>query len=148
MWRALVLVHALAACVLAGAAVHHAVVGWGQLCGRPRTRLARLYARITLLCYALVFASGAFAYPRFRHLVRAAYMDRFTSWASALFELKENLASLGFPLASGVFLLSRRLHPDSTRAELRAYACLVAALAALIAFNLVSGLLITMSKAS
>ena len=53
--------------------------------------------------------SGGLVYPRYRYFVRGLYLDRYAPWASNLFDFKENLATLGLPLAIGAFVLAREL---------------------------------------
>lgn len=140
----LLVLHALCAAALCGAAVHQGVVAWLALRGRPRPRLLRLYGLVSLCLYCVTLLFGALLYPRYRIFIRMLYLDRHAPWAANLFDLKENLATLGVPLAIGAFLLSRdaaALRED--RAAARLHALLALGLAALCLFNLISGLLCT-----
>lgn len=108
----LIVLHALLALVLGGSSVHQAVIATQALRGRPLPgRLARLYSLIALCAYAATLLSGALVYPRYRYFVRGLYLDRYAPWASNLFDFKENLATLGLPLAIGAFMVARELAP-------------------------------------
>ncbi|MCS6915918.1 MAG: hypothetical protein RMK29_07945 [Myxococcales bacterium] len=140
----LLVLHALCAVALGGASVHQASVAILALRGRFRPRLARTYGTVSLWLYGATLLWGALLYPRYRIHVRAAYLDAHAPWAANLFDLKENLATLGLPLAVGTFLLSRdmaQLRQD--REALWLYGVLALLLAALCLFNIVSGLLCT-----
>lgn len=151
--RPLLLLHMLAAIVLGGSSVHHAVIAVLALRGRPpRLRLARLYSLIALLAYLATITSGGLLYPRYRYFVRGLYLDRHAPWASNLFDFKENLATLGLPLAVGALIVARdlRLHLQSAgekkeidRQTLVLYGFLALGTAAISLFNLVAGILCT-----
>ena len=89
---------------------------------------------------------GALAYPTFRYHVRGLYLDRHAVWASNLFEMKENLAVVGLPLAVGALLMSRVMNPAQDRHARVRYAAMVFLQTAIVWFNVVSGLLITMVR--
>jgi hypothetical protein len=108
----LIVLHALLALVLGGSSVHQAVIATRALRGGALPgRLARLYYLIALCAYAATLLSGALVYPRYRYFVRGLYLDRYAPWASNLFDFKENLATLGLPLAIGAFMVARELAP-------------------------------------
>jgi hypothetical protein len=144
--RLLVLLHAAAAIVLVGASTHNSLVALGSLRGRPKPRLTRIYAATVLGAYAATFALGSLAYPTYRYHVRGLYFDRYEVWASNLFDIKENFASIGLPLVIGAFLLSRVLEARRDRAVLAGYASFVFLSTIIVWFNVISGLLITMAK--
>ena len=144
--RALVVVHALAAIVLVGAATHHALVALGYLRGAFKVRLGRIYAATVAVTWLVTFALGLVAYPAFRVAVREVYMDRHEPWASNLFDLKEHLAALGIPLVLGVLALSRVIDPKLDRGLARTYAVMTMLVAAIVWFDVISGLAITMVK--
>lgn len=143
----------LAAIVLGGSSVHHAVIAVLALRGRtPRLRLARLYSLVALLAYLATLTSGGLLYPRYRYFVRGLYLDRHAPWASNLFDFKENLATLGLPLAVGALIVARdlRLHlkssPDEKtidRQTLMLYGFLALGTATISLFNLIAGILCT-----
>ncbi len=144
--QGLVLLHALVALALCGACTHHLVVAVGYLRGVYRVGLGRIYALVTACCYAAVFILGLTAYPSYRYFVRGLYFDRHVVWASNLFDIKENYAALGLPLALTLLLLSRSFEPSRDKALVAPYTVLVACVFALVWFMGISGLLITMQR--
>jgi hypothetical protein len=144
--RFLIVIHAAAAIVLVGSSTHHAIVSIGYLRGVYKVRLGRIYAATVAVTWFVTFGLGSLAYPTFRYSVRALYMDRYEPWASNLFDIKENCAALGIPLVIGVFLLSRVIDPRADRDLARAYAAMVLLAAAIVWFDVASGLLITMTR--
>jgi hypothetical protein len=148
--RPLIILHLVAAVVLGGASVHHAVIAVLALRGkRPRLRLARLYALVSLLAYLATVTSGSLLYPRYRYFVRGLYLDRYAPWASNLFDFKENLATLGLPLAIGALIVARDLHRhapkdgERDRQALILYGFLALGTATIAIFNLLAGVLCT-----
>ncbi len=144
--RFVVVLHALTAIVLVGAATHHALVAIGYLRGVFKVRLARIYSATVALTWIVTFVLGLLAYPAFRVTARALYMDRYESWASDLFDIKEHLAALGIPIVLGVFALSRVIEPKTDRGLARTYAVMTVMVAAIVWFDVISGLVITMVK--
>jgi hypothetical protein len=144
--RVLVVLHAVAAIVLVGAATHHALIAIGYLRGVYKVRLARIYAPTVAVTWLVTLVFGLLSYPTFRYATRALYLDRYEPWASNLFDLKEHTAALGVPLVIGTFVLSRVIDPKQDRALARAYAAMVVLVAAIVWFDVLSGLLITMAK--
>jgi hypothetical protein len=148
----LVVVHGVAAAVLAGAATHLARATLGRLRGRPAWPRESLLAAVTGLTYVLVFGLGLMLYPTYRVRVRAEYLDaprmvaaeagtraRLRAEATKrpvpvlgppprlghvarLFDIKEHWTALGLPVALGLLLLRRRAGADATRPLLRLYA--------------------------
>ena len=144
--RLLLLLHAAGAIVLVGASTHHFLIALGYLRGRFKVRLGRIYAITVAIAYGVTFLLGALVYPSFRYLVRGLYLDRYDVWASNLFEMKENLAVLGLVTAIGALILSRSMDPALDRHTRFGYAMFVFTQTAVVWFNVVSGLLITMAK--
>jgi hypothetical protein len=144
--RLLVLLHAAAAIVLIGATTHHAIVAIGYLRGKPKLRLGRIYAAIIAASYAITFAFGLLVYPAFRYHTRALYLDRYERWAANLFDMKENFAALGIPLVIAIFVLSRRMNPTEDRLLVGPYVGFALITAAIVWFNVIAGLLITMTR--
>ena len=135
--------HALCALALLGSSIHQAIVALGTIGsrGRSRPRLSRIYGWVCLLCYLGTMLFGSLVYPRYRYFVRALYLDRHAPWAANLFDLKENLATIGLPLCIGAFLLSRR---PAEEPEIRVlYGCFALGTALICLFNVVAGLLCT-----
>jgi hypothetical protein len=116
----------------------------------PRLGLSRLYALVALIAYTLTMLSGALLYPRYRYFVRGLYLDRHAPWASNLFDFKENLATLGLPLAFSAWILARDLEQhlgkdkDSRdRAALLVYGFFALGTAVISLFDLIAGFLTT-----
>ena len=106
----LVVVHSLSAIVLCGASVHQALLAVLLVQQRPvRSRSLRLYGWTTLLAYLSTLTAGALLYPRYRVVIRALFLDRHAPWAANLFDFKENLATIGLPLAIGALLIAQPL---------------------------------------
>ncbi len=145
--RPLVLLHAVSAMVLVGASTHATVVTVGTMRGRSRERLARLYASVVAIAYLTTMLLGALAYPTYRYRVRGLYFDRYAAWASCLFDIKENFATLGLPLVLGALFLRRSISLESERHLLGVYAFLVVTSTAIIWFDVLSGLLVTLERA-
>jgi hypothetical protein len=144
--RFLVLLHAAASVVLVGACTHHFLIALGYLRGTYKVKLGRIYAAIIAIAYPVTMLFGALAYPTYRYHVRALYFDRHAAWASNLFDIKENFASIGLPLAIGAFVLSRVIEPRQDRSLVFGYFVAVTLVAAIVWFNVVSGLLLTMER--
>jgi hypothetical protein len=144
--RLLVVLHAMAAIVLVGASTHHTIIAWGHLRGRLKVRLARIYGATVAIAYAVTFVLGLLAYPAFRYEVRALYLDRYEVWASNLFDTKENFAALGLPLVILALVLSRTMDPEQDRAVARGYFACVALACAIVWFDVISGLAISLTR--
>lgn len=147
--RPLLVLHALSAMALLGAAVHLLVYAWPYLAGRPvRARAERRFTAILLAAFAATFATGALAYPNYRVNVRAAFLEARSPEVTRLFDLKENWATLGLALAGALFWMRRRIDPRAEPVKARVYVALAALTAALVLFNVVAGLLIVMHGAA
>ncbi len=144
--RVLLLGHAAAAIVLIGSSTHQSLTVIAALRGNVRARLLRIYAATMLIAYAITFSFGALVYPTFRYHVRAIYLDRHAAWASNLFDMKENFAALGLPLVVGAFFLGRVFTATASRAILTSFAACVFLTTAIVWFDVIAGLLITMAR--
>ncbi len=144
--KLLVLLHAAAAIVLVGATTHHAIVAIGYLRGKPKPRLGRIYAATIAVTYAITFGFGLLVYPTFRYHTRALYFDRYERWASNLFDMKENFAALGIPPVLAILVLSRVMNPKEDKLLIGPYAAFALLVAAIVWFDVISGLLITMTR--
>ena len=144
--RFLLLLHAAGAIVLVGASTHHFLIALGYLRGRFKVRLGRIYAITVAIAYGVTFLLGALVYPSFRYLVRGLYLDRHEIWASNLFEMKENLAVVGLVISIAALILSRAMDPSLDRHTRIGYAAFVFTQTAIVWFNVVSGLIITMAR--
>ena len=131
--------HAVAAGALTGSVTHLALVVWRARRGRAQPRLQRLYPAVALGCYLAVYSLGSAIYPRYRVAVRAEWLDEHAAWASVLFDLKENLATLLGPLVLAAVVLSRA--EDPARPSRALLGC-ATAVALGVWFNAVSGLLV------
>jgi len=144
--RLLVVLHAAAAIVLIGSTTHHALIAVGYLRGRNKVRLGRIYAATLSVAYTVTFVLGLCAYPTFRYHVRALFLDRYEPWASNLFDTKENFAALGLPIVVLVFVMSRVIDVKEDRLLVRMYAACALLLAAIVWFDVFSGIMITMAR--
>jgi hypothetical protein len=156
----LVVIHALSSIVLCGASVHQALLAVQLVRRQPvRPSLLQTYALTTLGAYLSVMISGALLYPRYRVVIRALFLDRQAPWAANLFDFKENLATLGLPLAIGALLMARPLsaappsiartatnqapEPAATRVVVAMYCFLTVGTALICLSNVIAGLLCT-----
>jgi hypothetical protein len=144
--KALVLLHAAAAIVLVGASTHNFLITVGYLRGDYKVRLGRIYAATVAVAYVVTFVLGALSYPTYRYWARGLYLDRYAIWASNLFDMKENFAAIGLPLALGAWALGRVMEPRDEPQLLPGYAVMVTLTAVVVWFNVISGLLITMTR--
>jgi hypothetical protein len=144
--RLLVVLHAAAAIVLIGSTTHHALIAIGYLRGRYKVRLGQIYAATLAVAYVVTFGLGLLAYPTFRYHVRALFFDRYETWASNLFDTKENFAALGLPLVVAMFVMSRAMDVKQDRVLVRAYVAFALLVAAIVWFDVISGLAITMAR--
>lgn len=142
--RPLLLLHALVAVVLGGASTHLALVSVRMLRGNLSLgRLARVYAVVIGVSYVIAFAVGLLMYPHYRYVVRGLYLDRYEPWASNLFDIKENLAALGLPLALALAVVGARFEPAREQALVKWLAFLACAVWAVSIAAALSGFLIT-----
>jgi hypothetical protein len=144
--KLLVLLHAAAAIVLLGSSTHHSVVTVGYLRKSYKPRLGRIYAAVVAAAYTATVVLGGLAYPTYRYHVRGLYLDRYAVWASNLFDIKENCATLGLPLALCAFVLSRVMNPKEDRPLLPGYALMVFLATGIVWFNAIAGFLVTLVK--
>ena len=144
--RLVVVLHAAAAIVLIGSTTHHTLIAIATLRDRPRPQLMRIYAAVAAIAYGITFILGALAYPTYRYHVRGLYLDRHAPWASNLFDIKENFASIGLPLVIGALVLSRIMDPVEDRPMRLGYAVMVLGTAIIVWFNVFAGLFITLAK--
>ena len=116
------LAHAIAACVLVGAATHCALVLRNP---SPSQRLARLYPSVMAAAWSVAFALGALLYPRYRVEVRERFLDQHARWAAILFDVKENGALLLAPLVLALWARTRSIR-DAREASKLAWAVAIA----------------------
>lgn len=116
LMKLLLLLHAVVAVALAGAATHNGLRGLRGLKEElTPSRLDALYPRAVFWLYLGAVVLGSFLYPTFRLEVREAYLDEALPLATGLFELKEHLVALGL----GALVIQRTLatRPERTAAE-------------------------------
>ena len=147
--RVFVVLHALVALALGGASTHLALVTYGLYRHDPppkaKLRLARIYSQTVGWLFIAVVILGSFAYPAYRYRVRGLYLDRHAPWAANLFDFKETLAALALPIAIALIVLGRRYEPADR--DVRAlFAFCAGAVFCTVAFNIVSGLVITLVR--
>ncbi len=141
--KLLLVAHLAASIVLVGATTHHAWQMRALLRGTGRPRLERVWARTVAVAFVAVYALGAVLYPTYRYHVRALFLDRYFPSMSNLFDIKENLATIALPLALALGALGGRLTHDDTDKPFRpVYASMSWFVAAVVWFNVVSGVLI------
>ena len=144
--KVLLIVHALVAMALLGAATHLVIVAWrlwrGERTAR-RVRLLRIYSQVIGASFATAFLLGAILYPIYRVRVRAEYLDHVAPWATNLFDLKEHAAAIALALAVLLFFAGRRLVLPGDARLLPVLAGCAAGLWALILFATVAGLYVT-----
>jgi hypothetical protein len=145
--KPLLVLHALCAFALFGACTHQAIVAISIWRGRLHLgRLARLYAQLIGALFIAAFAIGLLMYPHYRYHVRGLYLDRYAPSISNLFDMKENLLALGLPLAVALFAIGRRFEPREEPLLTPVFAFCALSLWALVAFGIVSGLVVTSVK--
>ncbi len=144
--KLLVLLHAVGAMALVGSCTHHGVITLRVARAGLNGPLDRLYSQVTAVSYAVTFVLGALAYPTYRFHVRAQYLDEHAPWAVALFEVKENVASVGLALCIGAFVTSRLTDPAQAQPAVRGHRALVLGTTAAVWFEVISGLLITLVR--
>lgn len=141
--KLLLVAHLVLSIVLVGAATHHAWQMRALLRGTGSRRLERLWARTVAASFLAVYALGALLYPTYRYHVRALFLDRYAPSMSNLFDIKENLATIALLLALALGALGGRLTSDVEDRPLRpVYASISWFVAAVVWFNVVSGVLI------
>ena len=142
--RPLLVLHACVALAAAGATTHLAIVGVRLARGELQlARLTRIYAQVIGATYVVAFALGLLMYPHYRYVVRGLYLDRYEPWASNLFDIKENLAALGLPLAAALFFVGRKLEPSRERAVVTWVAVSGIAVWLVVVTTAVAGLIVT-----
>lgn len=144
--KPLVLLHAVLSIVLVGATTHHSLATYAYVKGRSGPGPSRIHAATVGVVYLLTMIVGALAYPTYRYYVRALYLDRYEPWASNLFDIKENLATVGLPLAVAAWWLSRFLGTDEDRLIRFGYSVMAVLVTAIVWVNVVAGLLVTIER--
>jgi hypothetical protein len=79
--------------------------------------------------------------------VRALFLDRHHPMIANLFDIKENLATIALPLAFALGVLGGRLGDPDDAPYRPVYAAMSAFVAAVVCFDVVSGVLIVSYRA-
>jgi hypothetical protein len=121
-YEILLLAHLFATFVLVGSMTHNLLIVFSYLHGRfSRQKLEKLYAKVSLWAYVIVYVIGALIYPAFRVYIRGSYFDPKIPWATGLFEVKEHWAAVGLALFFVYYFLRKTFQPDSEREKLFLY---------------------------
>jgi hypothetical protein len=111
----LLFIHLLLGAALSASLLGEAVAGIALLQRGSGLRWFRILASSSVLTYLAEAAIGLVNYPPYRIDVRAHYLDRAAPWATRLFDVKENLVLIAFPLVAGAWFLSRSFDPERDR---------------------------------
>ncbi len=140
--KLLLVLHYASSVALVGASTHLLLQMPALLRGRSRVRLERIYGRVVAAAYALTYALGALLYPTYRYHVRALFLDRHHPMVSNVFDVKENLATIALPLALALGALGGRMADPEDKPFRPVYAAMSLLVAAVVWFDVVSGVLI------
>jgi hypothetical protein len=125
--RGLLVLHAVGAAALVGAATHQLLWCRGYLRGNyAASERERGMARLSAALYLLTFLLGAALYPTYKVRVRAVWFDAplptvDLSWVGRLFDIKEHWVALGAVAALVLVWLGRFAHPARGPASARLY---------------------------
>lgn len=145
--KLLLVLHFAGAVALLGSSTHLLLQMPALLRGQSRARLERIYGVVVACSYALTYALGALLYPTYRYHVRALFLDRHHPMISNLFDVKENLATIALPLALALAALGGRMTDPADKPFRPVYAAMSLFVAAVVWFDVVSGVLIASYKA-
>src|SRR5690606_24301530 len=101
--------------------------------------------------YSVCYVLGALLYPNFRIRVRRDYFDAVQNmnFATALFEAKEHLATLGLVATLAIWIFSKVIDRPSkpeNKKYLPAYSALIVFMLANVAYNVWSGWYLTVLR--
>jgi len=118
--RALAFVHALAAIVFTGSLTHAAVFTWmaGRRAAAANLHRAAKFWPVIWVSFAVAVAAGMLAYPTYRIRTRAEFLDANYRTVAALFDVKENYASVVIVLVIAAWMLRREPSGSQTRSVL------------------------------
>lgn len=144
--RPLAFVHVLAAILCTGALTHAAVFTW--MSGRKarhanQNRAANFWPAIWCSLLTAVTA-GCLAYPTYRIRTRAEFLDAHYKTAAALFDIKENYASVVIVLVVAAWLL--RNEPADSQARSVLHDNFLYAAAAITWIIFLTGLWVTLHR--
>ena len=144
--RAILVLHALCAMALGGAATHLMLVTLGMLRGEaPKLRLGRIYALTAGILLLVTVGLGLTIYPEFKRSVALPFFDKSAPWAASLFDIKEAAGLIAVPLAVGLILMGRKLE-SKDGPVLWVFATCAFGLFVLAAFCIVAGLVIVAER--
>jgi hypothetical protein len=141
----LLVLHAVAATVLTGAAVHNGQLAFRSrfLGERTRLRLRRVYPAVVAGAWVVTFALGLLLYPTWRIEVRGAWLEAAHPPLVAAFELKEHWLAAGLLLLGYLVPSSQRLRAAEPAEDARLIDDLSMVLAAVVVYAAVTGLTLT-----
>jgi hypothetical protein len=145
--KLLLVLHFVGAVALLGSSTHLLLQMPALLRGQSRVRLERLYGLVVAVAYTLTYTLGALLYPTYRYHVRALFLDRHHPMVSNLFDVKENLATIALPLAFALAALGGRMTDPADKPYRPVYAAMSLFVAAVVWFDVVSGVLIVSYRA-
>jgi hypothetical protein len=143
--RWLLMLHAVLGLAAVGSSVHLALGAVRVWQGKaPSMSRAQQHSLLVACLLSAALLVGLVLYPHYRVNVRGYVLDATAPWASNLFDIKEHLALLAFPLSLALWALRRQVRPGGPFAAFFA-ACAVSQ-ASLLTFTAAAGLLITSVK--
>lgn len=145
--KLLLVLHFAGAVVLIGSSTHLLLQMPALLRGQSRVRLERIYGRVVAVTYSVTYTLGAILYPTYRYHVRALYLDHHHPMVSNVFDIKENLATIALPLALALGALGGRMSAAEDAPYRPVYAVMSLLVAAVVWFDVVSGVVIASYKA-
>lgn len=104
-------------------------------------RLVRLHSLLLIISYSVTMILGSLIYPTFRVRIRHDFLDAQVPLATALFEIKEHLAALAWPLVVVLLVLSRGLQyrEQADRRYIPLFLALLVLVTGVLMFNACSG---------
>ena len=145
--KLLLVLHFAGAVALIGSSTHLLLQMPALLRGQSRVRLERIYGLVVAGSYALTYALGALLYPTYRYHVRALFLDRHHPMVANVFDVKENLATIALPLALALGALGGKLTDPEDAPFRPVYASMSLLVAAVVWFNVISGVVIASYRA-
>jgi hypothetical protein len=148
MLKFLLLLHTAAAIVCLGTITHNLVMVVSYWRGQfRRPRLEKLYVKVSFIAFLCTYVLGGVGlYPSFRYQVRHLYFDQSLPWATGLFEIKEQWASLALVIFSVYYLMSRSIQPSADNPFMKVYILLGICLSIIIWFSAIVGVLLVSYK--
>ena len=121
-YKILLVLHLIAAFVLAGSLVHNLIIVVKYLRGKfGQKRREKLFVTLSFWSYIITHILGTLIYPAFRIHRRHEYFDQQLPWATGLFEVKEHWAAIGLALIIAYYFLRKNFDPATERQKLFFY---------------------------